>query len=167
MNLGLDQLTDGQLLELLQQGWAEVATRSAIVQNLAVEDNRSMAEKMDEFKAIYEASTEEHRRNLRGQLKAAIRDEVVSQAASGELRLLPVEEEARLIASADMSTRLELIEKLQEELRKGNVALSLTVSGPVVTVKHGGAMNEYRHSLSARQIEAIAGSLRVLLDAHS
>jgi hypothetical protein len=167
MNLGLDQLTDSQLLELLQQAWVEVATRSAIVQNLALEDNRSMAEKVNEFKRLYESNVEEQRGLARLNLNMAITAEIAKEVLSGDLRLLSPEEEAKIVAVADTAARLKLIEKLQEELRNGNVALSLTVSGPVVTVKHSGATNEYRHSLSPRQIEAIAGSLRVLLDAHS
>jgi len=164
VSLGLDQLTDGQLLELLQEAWAEVSTRSAITQSLAVQDNRTAAEKMQEFQSLIGRSIDEHRRLERAQLKDLVDQEARRELEAGELRLLSPEEEASLITEATLTARISVLKVVCEALRRGDYCFSCEIAGPHVVVVSGGRKAERTVNWSKDRIGKMIAALHMALE---
>ena len=164
MNLGLDQLTNSQLLELLQQAWMEVGTRSAYTQYCAVDDNESAAEKLRSFEAMVLEQTGEMRQIERERARAAIAEEIRKAVATGEIRLLSAKDEATIVRDVTMETKIALIDEAVAGLKsRAGKRFTCEINGVYVKLSYGRETIATTTALLPGEIESICHYLKRLV----
>lgn len=145
-DLGLDALTDDQLVELHTAAYAEMmrrATQSLIdVAQRHLNDAKRQAEEAQE---ILLDTLKVRREAERAALHQEIAKEVDRAYAAGELTLIPREEELDLIAAAAIEAELALIEAELRKIETGNdVAFCLQLTRDHCFVAIGRRISEAR-----------------------
>jgi hypothetical protein len=119
MDLGLKELDDEQLLELLGQCCAELVARDPVIRNVGQATIFDEAEKLRIMKEQAKAAVLEARGQYIQALKGDVEQELRRALAAGEVQLLTPAEEGDQIALAEMETRVraldEKIATLKEE----------------------------------------------------
>lgn len=99
MDLGLEELTDDQLLDLLQQACLELARRDGYVRQLAQRTIVTAAEKMKALREVAEPLVLQIKREYIAQLKQEVESEMREALQSGVIRLNMAEETAAVVAA--------------------------------------------------------------------
>lgn len=166
MDLGLDQLTDDQLLELLGQACESLARREHYVRQMAQKTIVDQATKMKAFRAALEEAVLKTRLQYLEDLKNDVSAEVRTAARNGEIKLLTPSQEAKAVVTAALETRIALIDEAVADLRRGIGASEkffFEISGDQVTVSFGQNRVQARHLLGDSEIVALGNQLRELL----
>lgn len=165
MDLGLHQLTDDQLMNLLQEVCGELATRDPMVRNAAQQTIFDEGEKLDATKRALREAVEAAKAEYRKQIKQEALDAVRAAVASGEIVLLSSAEEGKAVAEATLEAKLALIDEAMEAVRKGGSVerFFFEIRPGLTTVSYGSRRVEARHSLNSQAISALADHLRKLL----
>jgi hypothetical protein len=111
MDLGLKELDDDQLLELLGQCCGELVERDPVVRNVAQATIVDESEKLRLMKESAEEAVQACRADYIAALKTEVLAHVREAVKSGELRLVPAAEEAREVAIADLEARVKLCDE--------------------------------------------------------
>jgi hypothetical protein len=138
MDLGLSELDDDQLLELLNQACGELAARQPYVREMAQKTIFDHAEKLEVAKEAMAAAVERVRQEYITQLTLEVAAEVRKQHKSGELRLISPEHETALAIRAEMVERERLIEEalaaLEREGTDEGIDLRMVVGQGIVAI---------------------------------
>lgn len=112
MDLGLHDLTDDQLLELVQETCIELGRRDPYIRNMAQGTITTEAEKL----AIRRAAIKEAVAEAMGQYIDAIRREtalqVSKEVSNGTIRLLTPDQEGKVVADATLEAKIKLINEV-------------------------------------------------------
>jgi hypothetical protein len=112
MSFGIDQLTDDQLLELLQEACVELGRRDPIIRGLAQQGIATEAETMVARRAALEKAIEKEQKKYLQEISKEAEEEVQKAAKAGTLRLATPIEEADEIAESTIAARIEVVEKI-------------------------------------------------------
>ena len=116
-SLGLELLTDDQLLDLLQEACAELGQRDPVVRNLAQKSIYAEAERLKVYKdSIAQAiakARDNYELSVRKEVEAAIQEEV----KSGRWNPMASGEEADLIVAADREVKQRIVMEAQKALQ--------------------------------------------------
>ncbi len=128
MNLGLDKLTDDQLLDLLKEACGELSQRDGYVRTIAQATIVTEADKLNTAKAAAKKAIESEKRKYLGLLTSEIEAAVREEVKSGSLILVPSGEEADFIVSAERSARTKLLKELNASSKQPQKGFTLTVT---------------------------------------
>ena len=109
-DLGLNGLTDDQLVDLLNQVLTELTMRNHYVRSATQDAIFTHAQKLEALKKAATAAVRTCREEYTRQIEQEILDDIKEQFQAGKIRLFTPEEEARLIAEADQMYRSQLAE---------------------------------------------------------
>lgn len=105
MDLGLQQLTDDQLVDLLQQACAELGTREHYVRTAAQKVIKDEADKMKMFRYGLEQAVTAVRKKYETELFQEIYAWVEDGVKAGTMRVMTPTEEAAAIAKAQQEAQ--------------------------------------------------------------
>lgn len=111
MSLGVNTLTDDQLLELLQEACQELAQRDPMVRNLAQGSIVTEAEKLAAGKEAIQEAYQSLLRDYRQGLKEEALAELRTGLKLGTMQLLTPQQESDAIAESSIEARIELIDE--------------------------------------------------------
>lgn len=109
MDLGLKQLSDDQLVELLQEACAELGTREHYVRTAAQNVIQDEAEKMHVFQRLLGEAVSKTRAQFVKQLEKEVYRWVESGVKDGSIRIVNPDQEAALLVEASQ-VAIEAIE---------------------------------------------------------
>lgn len=167
MDLGLNKLTDDQLLELLQQACAELAIRDHYVRNLAQQTIFTEAEKLKAMKQEMEGAVAAAKAEHVAQLRQEIEAEVRRAVSAGEIQLFQPGEEPKIVVQTDLDVRAKMIQEIkarEQEMRQGSVQMLLALRpGGTVMLKVGDNTFEGTARVQSDAIQKIMQDLYVML----
>ncbi len=118
-NLGLDQLTDDQLLELVVETCQELVERDPCVRNLAqatiTTEAEQLAVKRAAVKKAVAAVTGEYMKQIQEETLAEVREGV----RKGTIRLLTSAQEARVAVDATYEAKIKVIDETVAAIQQG------------------------------------------------
>lgn len=164
MDLGLSELTDDQLLELLQEACGELAQRDPFVRDLAQKDVFDQAEKLRLAKeAALEAIQQVQREYIAG-LKTEMAEKIRAGVKDGTVRLVPPEVEEKEAQEATLETKIALIDEAVANLKRGSrERFFFEIAGDLVTISFGRNRIHATHQLSPGAIQETGYVLRSIL----
>lgn len=144
-DLGLSQLADEQLINLLEQGVIEVLSRDPILQRFAHEAVKKIAERREDlyawlaspvtFMEIVTVEIEALKRQYGDHIRTSVRADIAEALRSGDIDL------ARMVGSAAESNIVVEVTKEQVERLKAEMKRSPEKSSFSITYR-GGQANE-------------------------
>ena len=118
MNLGLEGLTDDQLVSLLQEVLQECASRDPIIRKIGqgkIDDEAEMLKlKREAMKHAYDLARRDYLKGLGKELKAAFKKD----ALNGKIQLVTAAEEAEVVNAAARKAVSEAKQELKEKISK-------------------------------------------------
>jgi hypothetical protein len=119
MDLGLGELTDDQLLELVNQACAELVVRDPFIRQMAQSTITTWSEQLilkramikEAVTALAGAYIEQIRKETFAEVKAAV--------SAGEARLLSPTQEARVVVESTIEAKIQMIDELVALTEKG------------------------------------------------
>jgi len=136
-DLGASELTDDQLVDLLQEACAELAQRNYVVRNAAQQVILDEAEKMK----IMQKAINKVRKQFAGEIRSQIQKEIAQEVKLGNVRIMTPAEEARLIAKytnealnelkypEEQKIRAETLNKVRRDVIAGKIPSLFTQAG--------------------------------------
>jgi hypothetical protein len=138
-DLGLHALTDDQLLNLMQQGWNEIGSRTEGLWNYWIATKERVEA---EFKMRHDAwleGIERAKKQRAADFTKEVEAKIRGLASQGLLPLLDASEEATLINVTTANVKLALLEDFAAKLQSGQSAkLSLQIEEGVASVTYDG-----------------------------
>ena len=160
MDLGLGELTDDQLLDLLEQACNELATRDGYVRKFAQQTIVSGAEKAKIARDALVGAAERVKADYIRQIRSEVEQDVRAAVASGEIRLDAIEEQ-RAIVEASLESKIKIIDEMVGKLKAGKGdRFFCEIQGTLVTVNFGKQRLQAKSMLSPEAMEAIGVQLR-------
>lgn len=136
MDLGLKQLSDDQLVDLLQQACQELGQRAGFVRDAAQQVICTEAEKMLVFKSSLQKAVIIARQTFIAQLDSEVREIVCKGVEDGSIRLVSVDEETAEVARTSRETLLQLSEISERDaFLKAKAAIETKISS--ICVRRG------------------------------
>lgn len=121
MDLGLRDLTDDQLLELVEQTCQELAARDPYVRQMAQGTITTEAERLAaKRKAVKEAITDAMAIYIQG-IRTETAAEVRAGVKNGTIRLLTPAQEARVAVDSTFEAKIKLIDETVAAIQGGSV----------------------------------------------
>lgn len=136
MDLGLGKLKDDQLLELLNQACTELAQRDPGCRAIAQSTITTQAENLKAAREALKKAAKEIRDEYMVELALAVERDVRDAVRRGEIRLIPVDEEAAAILRTATATQEKLKREMQQQAKKGE-NITIHIAGDTVTVAMG------------------------------
>lgn len=133
MDLGLKELSDDQLLELLQEACGELGTRDGYVRELAQSTILSEAEKMQHARTALESAARTMKALYIEGLQADIEREVREAVNAGEVRL-SVEEETALVLKANADAKARIVAELEAAYSNPSAQSQLAAKGIAIRI---------------------------------
>lgn len=127
MDLGLSELGDEQLLELVNAAVMEVVSRDPIVQRVAQDGIASIAIKHEEFMGLVKLEIAYLQKSYDEELRKSVRQQIHDEVVAGTLNIPGMmggaKEEAKIIAEVSK----EEIDKILKDMKKDPEKNSFTV----------------------------------------
>lgn len=170
MDLGLNTLTDDQLLDLLEQACGELANRDRLVREWA---QGVISDEAEKLQARREAALEA-REELREQYIQLARREAIEYVRelwkTGRLQLFDSpDQEAKVVAGGVMAARKVIVSEIEKELKDGKRSLAIAVQGPktdglvYVAITFGEKRVACKRALTDKEAQEIGLALRAAL----
>ena len=185
-DLGLDALTDDQLLDLLGQACMELSARDPMVRNLAQVTIDTEAEKLkikqeaektklfskkeaiETFKSAAEGALKKARREYENQILTEIAVEVRKMVSAGEITLLTADQEAAVAVKAEIQARITLIDEAINQLKSTGYPsgdrFAFEFTRNYIAFTHGGNNFQMSHKINPKVLDQIGASLKQLLE---
>ncbi len=159
MSLGCNELTDDQLLDLLQEILAELTTRHHDVRTFAQRAIVTGAEKLAFQREALEKAIEVAKQDYVASLNKEVKENVKQLVASGEIKLMTSEQEAAHISLTDSQVKLEILKEIQQLNQSSGNLFSVSIRGTLITVVTGSGKLETNHILTSGEIKGFSESV--------
>lgn len=134
-DLGLNSLTDDQLLDLLVEACAELGQRDPVVRNLAQKSIYSEAERIKIFKESIEEAIEAAKKTYETSIRQESRDLVNGMVKRGEWMPIDSTAEAKLAIESEREVRQQMIREAEASLNaQGGSVFYLNVQPSSIAV---------------------------------
>ncbi len=185
-DLGLNTLTDDQLLDLLQQACAELSVRDPLVRNLAqvtidaeaeklkikqeAEKQRLFGEKeaIETFQKAVDNAVKKVRQDYQNQIALEVQTEIRKGVTAGDISLLSAEQEAAVAVRAEIQQRIALIDEAIGRLKSAGVSVgdrfAFEITSNYIAFTHGGSNFQMGHAINPKVLDQIGATLRQLLE---
>lgn len=164
-DLGLNALTDDQLLNLLQEACGELAARDPFVRGLAQQQIFTEAEKVKALKEGAAKAVEALKREYCKSISADIANAVRSSHKAGKLQLLNAEQEANVVVDAEIHTRIALIDEAVAKLKAGtSERFALEITPAYIAFCDGGQNFQMPRKMAPDTVTALGRGLRAILE---
>lgn len=157
MSLGTNQLSDDQLLELLQEACNELAVRAGPVREAAQEVIVTGAESIKIHEKVFTEAAVTARREYEKQLYAETYEHVQLLVKNGSAMLSDSGEEARLAIEAEKKAFAELTKQQAAQAVGHNAKFDLRIRGPEIMITtQGNATLTVRHTLNEQEVRDLS-----------
>lgn len=119
MDLGLEQLTDDQLLELVQEACHELAARDPYVRGMAQHTITTEADRVTLQRAMLKEAVTAVAGAYVEQIRKETFDEVREGVRAGTIRLLTPAQEARALVESTLAAKIKLIDETVTAIQTG------------------------------------------------
>jgi len=174
MNLGLSELTDDQLVALLQEVLQECASRDPIVRNITQQKINDEAEMLKQRRALAKEAWNQARSGYLKGLRKELRQAFEEKARSGDVLLVTAAEEAEVIngvardaiTKAKQELKDRIVKDTQNEIRSKVLSGEMEVLSPqekenlvkhatdtaILWMKQSGTISLEQFSIARRKI---------------
>lgn len=167
-NLGLDQLTDDQLLDLLTEACAELGQRDPLIRNLAQKAIYAEAERVKVFKTSIEAAVAAAKADYEKAVRKEARKLVDDSVKRGKWSPMGANEEVCLAVAAEVERRKELISEAEKALGSTEQKLWLSISATSINASYmyQGLTRRTTNSnrLNPEKVETLLRALKMTLE---
>lgn len=138
-DLGLSALTDDQLLNLMEQGWFEIGSRTEQLWNLWMNTkDRVESEAKDRYEA-WARGVQRAKEKRIAELQADVEKKMTAMAAAGQFKILTDEEEARCQFQGTLEAKRKIIEDFAAQLQAGTATkFLLEIEEGVISITSDG-----------------------------
>lgn len=116
-DLGLNTLTDDQLLDLLQEACAELGQRDPVVRTLAQKSIYAEADRIRVFKDSIEGAVEKARREYEASIRKESEDLVRNAVATGQWSPMTSTEEGRMAVDTEREIKQRMVLEADKALQ--------------------------------------------------
>lgn len=118
MDLGLGQLTDDQLLELIQEACREVAARDPYLRGMAQHTITTAADRVTLQRAMLKEAVTAVAGAYVEQIRTETFEEVREGVRNGTVRLITPAQEARVLVESTLEAKIKLIDETVAKIEK-------------------------------------------------
>jgi hypothetical protein len=137
-DLGLRNLSDDQLLNLMEQGWQEIGSRTENLWSFWMNTKERIEAEFKERCEAWFASAQAARQERLSSLRTEISNRIQGLAAEGKVRILTPEEESEAVGQLSADTYQKLVEQWAAAIQGGHTpSFSLLIEDGVITVQNG------------------------------
>lgn len=155
MSLGCNELTDDQLLEILQESLDELAQRSGVVREYAQKMVLKGAEKVKIEEDVLKNALEAVRNEYKSKLTSEVLKDLRQMVEAGEVRLISPADEANLSLEAERIAFRKLLAEAEKKMANTE-EFSFSIRGPSVTINFGSQHHTVLHILNPQQVAKLA-----------
>jgi hypothetical protein len=164
VDLGLNALTDDQLLSLLQEVLGEFIQRDEYLRSLAQNVIDGVARDAKVAEEILAESLDQALDEYRTKLKTEVMEHLRAGLQDGSVRLLTAQQEADLLFESSLENKIKLIDEAVAALRSGMIErFGLLATESAFTVSFAGRRFSVTHRLTEHQLLAAGDYLRRLV----
>jgi len=164
MDLGLDALTDDQLLELLDQACAQLSQREGYVRDMAQLTIVTGAERLKAKKKALSEAVEKVLSDDRRRIAVFIETEVRKEYAAGQLRLMTAGQEAAEVVKAEKEAMLKLAREVQGSAGDPKLRFFLDLQPGQIQMKYGSQVTTVRGPPPAAAVRELFDHVMQLVD---
>jgi hypothetical protein len=156
MDLGLDQLSDDQLLDLLQEVLGNLAGRDGYVRNLAQSTIFSEAERLKAMRESMRDAVDQAKAEYISKLKSEIQQAVAKDLEDPATRLVSADQEQFLVAEGTLEARLQLIDDAIQEMQQGLAGhFAFEIVGNRAILRRGTLKIEHSTTLEVQELREL------------
>ena len=169
-DLGLNQLSDDNLFELLVEACQELGQRDPVVRAVSQKAIYAEAEKLKEFKAGALAAVEKEREKCRQLIRKEAKEWVDSLVKSGAWHPLGNGDELKLILEEDQRRRQEVIAETRKALEAGSADqklwLNITTTSVAASYMYKGTQRQttQANKLNPAKVDRLIAALKECLE---